>query len=580
MSGSFGSLEWRHNQDPVSHKHVPLTICLCFFSLWMIPSAVISAWAASGMKVHAVSRAEELLREIEASDHLEANTVVLNAIMSAWVKARNPAAVDRTEEILRQMEASESVKPDLVSYNTYLHALSMHASPKRPELAQRADKLLRQMEEGCDSGQLPFCPNVFSYNLVIEAFCRTPDANTATHTARLLRTLVKRDGVDPDSFSFNQVLASLSKSQAKGSANTAEELLRYMDKSYKTGIHPNARPDATSFACVISAYTRSGQDGSAENAQRLLDEMKERSARGGETHLRPTTICYNSLIDCWAKSGAGTMGARKAEALLQEMREMFDAGEKISPNLISYNGVLNAWARSGTRCSGSQAEKYLKEMWELYNAGDKKVKPNDFSYNTVINAISKSKHESKGQKALRILRRMEQLYLAGNMEARPNEITYTAVINSCAFPSVLDSRTRRKALDTALFTLKELQASRYGQPNQVTYGTFIKACANLLHDDEEMRRSIIQRVFRQCCKDGQLGAMVLNYTPRNLQQELLADYVQQPNGRVSIQDLPAEWRRNVREKDTWRPRRKQPTRRGGGRRSRQTIAAQTKQLKP
>lgn len=507
------------------------------------------------MKAHAVSRAEELLREIEASDSLEPNTVVLNSLMSAWVKSRNPAAVERTEEILRQMEASENVKPDLISYNTHLHALSMHASPKRPALALRADALLQQMEEGCDSGRLPFGPNLFSYNLVIDAFYRVGDSSTAVHTARLLRKLVKRNGVEPDSFSFNQVLAALAKSHEEGSAKTAEKLLRCMDESYKKGIHPNARPDAVSFSSVIAAYSRSGQKGCAEEAERLLEEMKMRSANG-ETYLVPSTVCYNSVIDCWARSGAGTLAARKAEALLQEMREMFDAGEKISPNLISYNGVLNAWARSGTRCSGSQAEKYLNRMWELYKAGDKNVKPNDLTYNTVINAISKSKHESKGQKALRILRRMDKLYQAGNKEARPNEITYTAVINSCAFPSLLDSRTRRKALDTALFTLKELQSSRYGQPNQVTYGTFIRACANLLHDDEKMRRTIIKRVFRQCCKDGQLGRMVLNYTPRSLRKELLADYIR-PNGHVSLDDLPLEWRRNVRTQDTWGPQPKQ-----------------------
>lgn len=159
-----------------------------------------------------------------------------------------------------------------------------------------------------------------------------------------------------------------------------------------------------------------------------------------------------------------------------------------------------------------------------------------------------------------MLRRMDKLYQAGNKEARPNEITYTAVINSCAFPSVPDSRTRRKALDTALFTLKELQGSRYGQPNQVTYGTFIRACANLLHDDDEMRRAIIKRVFQQCCKDGQVGQMVLNYTPRDLYAELLAGYVGS-GGKVSVNDLPPEWRCNLQEKNMWRPKRQYTQRR-------------------
>jgi hypothetical protein len=149
---------------------------------------------------------------------------------------------------------------------------------------------------------------------------------------------------------------------------------------------------------------------------------------------------------------------------------------------------------------------------------------------------------------------MDKLYQAGNKDTRPNEITYTAVLNSCAFPAVLDLRTRRKALDTALFTLKELQGSRYGQPNQVTYGTFIKACANLLHDDEELRRETIKRAFQQCCKDGQVGQMVLNYTPRDLYEELMAGYIRS-GVPVSVQDLPPEWRCNVQDKHEWRAKR-------------------------
>jgi hypothetical protein len=167
----------------------------------------------------------------------------------------------------------------------------------------------------------------------------------------------------------------------------------------------------------------------------------------------------------------------------------------------------------------------------------------------VINAISKSQHERKAQKALRVLRCMDKLYQAGNKDARPNEVTYTAVLNSCAFPARQDPDTRRKALDTAMFTLKELQASRYGQPNQVTYGTFIKACANLMPDDDEMRRVVLKRAFRQCCKDGQVGDMVLyqikRAAPADLYEELLAAV--RSGTDVSVQDLPLEWRCNVRE---------------------------------
>lgn len=77
----------------------------------------------------------------------------------------------------------------------------------------------------------------------------------------------------------------------------------------------------------------------------------------------------------------GTLGARRAEALLQEMLDARDPS--IAPNIVSYNSVLRAWAKSGTRCCGHKAETYLNRMWELYKAGDKKVKPNEVSFNTV-----------------------------------------------------------------------------------------------------------------------------------------------------------------------------------------------------
>lgn len=169
----------------------------------------------------------------------------------------------------------------------------------------------------------------------------------------------------------------------------------------------------------------------------------------------------------------------------------------------------------------------------------------------MINAISKSQSQAKAQKALRILRRMDKLYQSGYKDARPNEVTYTSVLNSCAFPATPDPRTRRKALDTAIFTLQELQASRYGQPNEVTYGTFMQACANLClpDDDEKLLRHVIEETFQQCCKDGQVGEMFLthlkNAAPKDLYRELLATSGDDATV-INVENLPPEWRCNIR----------------------------------
>jgi hypothetical protein len=170
-------------------------------------SSVIHTWAISGMNAHAAERAEHILLKIEQDESVEPNVVVYNACLNAWCKSKSPLVVNRTEDLLRRMEASTHVAPDLVSYNTYLHALAMMG--KEPTMAQRADDALCRLEQRFDTGEIDFSPNVFSYNLVIEGWVRSPDPNAATRACDVLRKLVKRDGVEPDAVSFNQVLNAL-----------------------------------------------------------------------------------------------------------------------------------------------------------------------------------------------------------------------------------------------------------------------------------------------------------------------------------------------------------------------------------
>jgi hypothetical protein len=276
-------------------------------------------------------------------------------------------------------------------------------------------------------------------------------------------------------------------------------------------------------------------------------------------------VTYNSVIDCWAKSGKGVSGARKAERLLERMESMYKAGDiTVKPTAQTYNCVLAAWARSRTKCAHWKSQELLEFMWNEYESGNKDMRPTSHAYNSVIDAVSKSHREDKAQKALRILRIMDKNYRAGlNKDARPNEFTYTSVLNSCAFSILGGQNVKKKALDTAIFTLEELQGSPYASPNHVTYGMFLKACANLIPADDERRRLVVEPVFRQCCKDGQVGEIVLKQlrlaAPDDLYQKLLGRLIQ-PDSHLRLEDIPLAWRRNLRE-DRMKDRRRLGTRR-------------------
>lgn len=141
---------------------------------------------------------------------------------------------------------------------------------------------------------------------------------------------------------------------------------------------------------------------------------------------------------------------------------------------------------------------------------------------------------------------MERLYKAGNTDARPDEWSYAAVLNSCADPSVQDPRIRRKALDTALFTLKELQNnSAYGKPTEVIYGTFIRACAILLDENDALRPTLIRAVFQQCATEGQVGRLVLQNIPKELFPELLPNVLMKNQETIDLDDIPKDWSCNV-----------------------------------
>ncbi|CAJ1932727.1 unnamed protein product [Cylindrotheca closterium] len=515
-------------------------------------STVIAAWGASGMRSHAVDSAEKLLRELMDSTELQPNTVVFNTVMSTWVKSKDPMASKRTRELLNLMEGSQYdssssqhyFPPDLISYNTHIHALSQHGS--LPGYAQQANGVLDQMELSHEQGLASFRPNLFTYNLVIDAWSRASEKDepeAAWNAVRVLRRLITSTRLpDPDTYSFNQAFAALAKSQKEGAAAMAVQLLQYMENAHRLKMHKSVRPDVIGYTSVILALTRSKQADSAERAEAILRRMKERHANG-ESHMKPNRACFHAVIDCWAKSDKGTLAARKAEALLQEMEELCANGlPKVAPNTYTYNAVLKSWEKSGTRCCGNQAQKHLERMWKLHQDGDSTIAPDDLSFKIVIDAISKSESESKAQKALRLLRRMDKWYQSGYENARPNEETYTTVLSSCTFPADhSDFKTRRKALDTAIFTLQELQSSRYGQADDVAYATFMKACANLAlplpskmdggrqrHKEERlMLREVIRATFKQCCEDGQVGETFLehlkNAAPPDLYMQLLSE---------------------------------------------------------
>lgn len=89
-------------------------------------------------------------------------------------------------------------------------------------------------------------------------------------------------------------------------------------------------------------------------------------------------------MDAWAKSGEGGAAATRAEAILQHMNQLYQAGghESLRPTTGIFNAVINAWARSREKIAPVRAEQILEWMDKLHKTNKMDIQPDKYTFNT------------------------------------------------------------------------------------------------------------------------------------------------------------------------------------------------------
>lgn len=273
------------------------------------------------------------------------------------------------------------------------------------------------------------------------------------------------------------------------------------------------------------------------------------SYKAGNEGARPNLHTYVTLL--YAVVHSKRKGAPvQAEKLLRAMYVDYTNGNtSAKPNTQAITLVMDCWAKSGEQNAGEKAEVLLDWLFELHGADkDESFKPNQMSWNAAINAWAKSRVFGKASRAKALLDRMVQLYESDNEAAMPNTFIYTAVVNAAAY-TIGDATEKANAFQIATNAFKDLGKSSYGKPNQVTYTAYMTACRNLI-PDLDSRASTLEVVFKKCCQDGMVNALVLQRVQSALTRDQLDSLLGDASvseGKVTISSLPAEWKRNVQD---------------------------------
>ena len=259
----------------------------------------------------------------------------------------------------------------------------------------------------------------------------------------------------------------------------------------------------------------------------ILDLMEELGLQGGDSEVQPNSRTY-----C---AGKHVMNFEPSQCICLANASIFS---KICVV------VLDALARSKNWKASNQSLDILQRMENFYAEGYESVRPCARAYSIVITTIARSKRRGKAELAQEILRRMESEYRKGNIAARPTVYSYNAVLNAAAFTNG-DEIEQEQAFKVACLTFDELRMSDYLQPSHVSYGTFLKCIKNLM-PKSSIRDDLVKGVFRRCCRDGQVGDLVL----RNMKGLSSPDFYQTLLEGVEDADygLPKKWSANVRER--------------------------------
>jgi len=324
--------------------------------------------------------------------------------------------------------------------------------------------------------------------------------------------------------------------QRRQDATIVEQLLNRFLKEYQysTECTNNDRQsnqnnlNARTYNLAIKAWANANVRGSAEKAERLLKRLKVANINWGKavapaTSLQPDLYSFAYCYAAWYRESifaartignmkASSVAMRKAESVLQSMKQVLMEGNDLSQSLNivedvnslfvmwsntnidmpdmsdhflrfvnvestgtndtwlntrSYNLVINAWAKSGSNHSINRAEALLDDMEK-----SAKVTPDVLSYSGVISCIAKSKRATDAKKAQNLLHRMTKV-----SGVSPDNVIFNQVMN------IYCKRGSKGSADQCEKLLKQMEllsdeGNQQVAPNVRTYNILLSAYAN------------------------------------------------------------------------------------------------------
>ena len=360
---------------------------------------------------------------------------------------------------------------------------------------------------------------------------------------------------------FNAAMNGFAK---RGDPTGVQRILRRMETLRSTHPHrlSHLKPDVFSMSTLATAWAKSRSPEAADRAQSILHYMEVKN-------VSPNRITYNAVLNALA-SGSQVDKAIRAEDIVHRMKEQSMEGDDCQPDIYSYQSLIQAWAKTPLPGSPQKAERILRYMDEQSEKGNMGLSPNVYCFTSksiwvpcffflrdalsnlvplnhvllaTIHAWAKSTEKNRAKCAYELLQHMTKRYLENySTRVKPNVVAFTAVLNACSYP--MDDSERQESFHIAQRTMDELSCGVYDKPNFLSYAAFLAVCASCL-DEGEACDDIVETVFEECTRRGQVGQIVLRKLQEAASPELFDRLVGQYEQVDGSFHLPRKWARRI-----------------------------------
>lgn len=436
---------------------------------------------------------ETMLVNSEVNPALLPDTVAFTTAINAWAVSGRPDAAQRAQELWKDMMSLHEDRvidaaPNTVMYNTVLDALARTAQRANME---RADEILREM---MTSPYQDVYPDTVSFRLVIYGWTELGDPVGVDRAYSLLREMLRiyetgSVSLDVDASFFSKLISTLARFDTDYSK--AEVIHQHLLDLYKRTQDSRFAPDVYTARAMIIIYSKKDQPGKAEA---LLESLESEAESSGDVKMMPKRGHYRDVLFAWTRSD-DTTAADRAERILVHMIDLATSSmnNDLIPDNRSMNAVLRVWSTSRRIDAAYRAESLLRTMQDLYSKTKyQSYRMGPSSILWVMNAWSRSKVAEAPDRAEALLFEMQRCYEEGEVTLRPDRFHYASVMTAWARSGRYD------ALDSVQDIFEEsVDAFEAGhtmaRPDAALYGAAIYACGQI--GNGEQAEHYLQRMI-------------------------------------------------------------------------------------